>query len=244
MKNFLQWFRSILFTIVFYLTTLFLSIIFIPTLLMPRKYAMLFPILWAKITPKLLYAICGIKVVFKGLENLPKKNGYILACKHQSAMETSLFHAIVPHTFYVLKFELLFIPIAGFYIPKTGCVAINRKGGASAMRKMLIDVQKNLNQGMNLIIFPEGTRVKPEENKPYNPGVALLYEQCQAPIIPVALNTGYCWPKNQMKKIPGTVTIEFLPPMPEGLHRRAFLTELQERIEEATAQLPHPYGDK
>lgn len=244
MKNFLLWFRSIVFTIIFYVLTLVLSIVFLPTLLLPRKYAVIFPIIWTKMTPKLLRLMCGIKINFKGLENLPKENGYILACKHQSALETLLFHAIIPNTFYVLKRELLLIPFAGWYATPTGCVAINRKGGGTAMRKMLNKVQKNLAKGMNLIIFPEGTRMKPGEKKPYSPGVALLYEQCNAPIIPVALNTGYCWPKNQTKKIPGTVTIEFLPAMPSGLHRRAFLTELQERIEEATDNLPHPYKGK
>ncbi|MBR5130370.1 MAG: 1-acyl-sn-glycerol-3-phosphate acyltransferase [Alphaproteobacteria bacterium] len=242
MKNILLWLRSILFLIVFYAITLVMSLLFIPTFLLPRKYALWFPICWTWILPRLLRFFCGVKVVFKGLENLPKENGYMIACKHQSALETLLFHAIVPNTFYVLKRELLFIPIAGLYAPKTGCVAIDRKGGASAMRKMLNKVQKNLEKGMNLIIFPEGTRVKPGEKKTYNPGVALLYEQCKAPVVPVALNTGYCWPKNQTKKIPGTVTIEFLPPMPAGLHRRAFLSELQDRIEEATDKLPNPFN--
>lgn len=244
MKNFFPWLRSFIFTAVFYCLTLIMSILFIPTFLLPRKCALLFPICWTWLTPRLLRLICGVKINIKGLENLPKKNGYILACKHQSALETLVFHAIIPNTFYVLKRELVFIPIAGLYAPKTGCVPINRKGGGTAMRKMLTAVQKNLAKGMNLIIFPEGTRTKPGEQKPYSPGVALLYEQCKAPVVPVALNTGYCWPKNQMRKIAGTVTIEFLPPMPAGLHRRAFLSELQDRIEEATAKLPDPFGGK
>ena len=244
MKNFLQWTRAILFTIIFYILTLVLSVVFLPTFLLPRKCALIFPIIWTWLTPRLTYLICGIKVEFKGLENLPKENGYIIACKHQSALETLLFHAIVPNTFYVLKRELLLIPFAGWYAPKTGCVAIDRKGGGTAMRKMLNKVQKNLAKGMNLIIFPEGTRTKPGEKHPYSPGVALLYEQCKAPVVPVALNTGYCWPKNQMRKIPGTVTVEFLPPMPADLHRRAFLSELQDRIEDACEKLPNPFGGK
>lgn len=244
MTHFLQWIRSFIFTIVFYTITLILSLVFIPTLLLPRKCALCFPIVWTWLTPKLLRFFCGVKIEFKGLENLPKENGYMIACKHQSALETLLFHAIIPNTFYVLKRELVLLPIAGLYAPKTGCVAIDRKGGGTAMRKMLNKVQKNLAKGMNLIIFPEGTRTKPGEKKPYSPGVALLYEQCQAPVVPVALNTGYCWPKNQMRKIPGTVTIEFLPPMPAGLHRRAFLSELQDRIEDACEKLPNPFGGK
>lgn len=241
MKNFIIWTRSISFMIAFYVVTAVLCITFLPTLFMSRKAAGTFPIIWTKVTPKLLWYICGIKICFKGLKNLPQKNGYIIASKHQSAMETLLFHALVPNTFFVLKRELIFIPLAGLYALRTGCVAIDRGGGASAMRKMLNAVQKNLEQGMNLIIFPEGTRTKPGEQKPYSPGVALLYEQCGAPIVPVALNSGYCWPKNQTKKIPGTVTVQFLKPIEPGLHKRALLAELQDRIEEAQEKLPNPF---
>ncbi|MGN1063396.1 MAG: lysophospholipid acyltransferase family protein [Alphaproteobacteria bacterium] len=232
--------RSVLFLISFYVFTFILSILCLPLLLVPRRYAAAFPIVWTKTAQILLRAFCGVRVEVKGLENLPRQNGYIIACKHQSALETLLFHTLIPDAFFVLKRELIFLPIAGLYALKTGCVPINRKGGAATMRKMLSAVQKNLSQGMNLIIFPEGTRVRPGEKKAYSPGVALLYEQCKVPVVPAAVNTGYCWPKNTVTKIPGTVTLEFLPPLPTDLHRRAFLNELQDRIEEATDYLPNP----
>lgn len=240
MKDVWYLFRSVLFLILFYTFTLVFSIVCLPLLFFPRKYAAFFPITWTKTAQILIRLICGIKIEVKGLENLPQKNGYIIACKHQSALETLLFHTIIPNAFFVLKRELILLPIAGFYALKTGCVPIDRKGGASAMRKMLNAVRKNLNQGMNLIIFPEGTRTHPGQKKPYSPGIALLYEQCNVPVVPAAVNTGYCWPKNTTKKIPGTVTLEFLPPLPLGLHRRAFLNELQDRIEEAVDRLPNP----
>lgn len=244
MKSIFYWIRSVAFTLVFYMLTAFLCILFLPTFFMPRRLTAWFPITWTYIIPRLLRLICGIKINFVGLENLPKQNGYIIASKHQSALETLLFHAIIPNAFFVLKRELIYIPIAGLYALKTGCVPIDRSGGAKTMRKMLSAVKKNIDQGMNLIIFPEGTRTKPGEKKPYSPGVALLYEQCQVPVVPVAVNSGYCWPKNQTKKIPGTVTVQFLKPIPTGLHRRAFLSELQDRIEEAQDHLPHPFKDK
>lgn len=244
MKNLIIWIRSIAFMVAFYVVTAVICVVFLPTLLMSRKAASTFPILWTKVTPQLLWYICGIKICFKGLENLPTENGYIIASKHQSAMETLLFHALVPNTFFVLKRVLIYIPIAGLYALRTGCVPIDRAGGATAMRKMLNAVQKNLQQGMNLVIFPEGTRTKPGEQKPYSPGIALLYEQCGAPIVPVALNSGYCWPKNQTKKIPGTVTVHFLKPIAPGLHKRALLAELQDRIEEAQEKLPNPFETK
>ncbi len=241
MQNLILWTRSILFTIVLYIGTLLLCILFLPTLLFTCKASGCFPKFWATIMPKALRWICGVKLEIKGLENLPKENGYIVASKHQSAMETVIFHGIVPHVFYVLKKELLWLPLAGIYFLKTGCVAIDRAGGAKTMRKMLSGVQKHLKDGMNLVIFPEGTRTKPGCKTPYTPGVAFLYEQCKVPVVPVALNSGYCWPKNSTKKYPGTVTVEFLPPIEAGLPKRTFLNTLYEKIETAQDNLPNPF---
>lgn len=235
--------RSIFFVTVFYLFSAVLFIVSLPLLLFPRKIVLWVPIVWTTLTPKLLKWTVGIKVHFKGLENLPKKNGYIVASKHQSALETLLFHAIIPNPFVVLKRELMWIPVAGLYALRTGCIPIDRGGGAKTMRKMLGGVQKNFQQGMNLIIFPEGTRTKPGEKKPYAPGIALLYEQCKVPVVPVALNTGYVWPKNKTIKYAGTVTVEFLKPIQPGLPKREFLTELQNKIETAQEKLPCPFGE-
>lgn len=110
------------------------------------------------------------------------------------------------------------------------------------MRKMMTAVRQRLADGMNLIIFPEGTRTAPGTKKPYSPGVAFLYEQCQVPVVPVALNSGSCWPKNKMIKHAGTVTIRFLPPIEPGLPRRVFLDELYRRIEDAQDTLPDPFA--
>ena len=236
----MQKLRSVLFTIVFYVVTLFLFIVMIPTWFMPRKQALFFPIFWSKMAKVMLKFFCKIDVRVEGLENLPKENGYIIASKHQSAMETTIFHRIVPNMFYVLKKELMYLPLAGFYFIKTGCIPIDRKGGTRTMRKMLQGVQKRLAQGMNLVIFPEGTRTAPGTKKPYSPGVAFLYEQCQVPVVPVALNSGYCWPKNKIMKHAGTVTVKFLKPIEAGLPKRVFMDELYQRIETEQDKLPHP----
>jgi len=240
----IQKIRSVLFTICFYVVTLFLFVVMLPTMLMPRKKALFFPVFWTKLANWMLRVFCGIRIRVEGLENLPQKDGYIVASKHQSAMETTIFHHLVPNTFYVLKKELMWLPLAGFYFLKTGCIPIDRKGGASTMRKMLTGVKSRLADGMNLIIFPEGTRTLPGAKKPYSPGVAFLYEQCGVPVVPVALNSGYCWPKNKTIKYAGTVTVRFLRPIEAGLERRAFLNELYRRIEEAQDTLPNPFEDQ
>ena len=232
--------RSWCFNIFLYLGTFILCILFLPTMFMTTKGSGCFPRIWSKIMRKALKIICNIEIEVKGLENLPKEAGYIVAAKHQSAMETVLFHGIIPNLFYVLKRELLFLPMAGFYFIKTGCVAIDRSGGTKTMRKMVAGVKKNLARGMNLTIFPEGTRKAPGSKEPYAPGVAFLYEQCGAPIVPVALNTGYCWGRNQKLKTPGIVTISFLPAIEPGLNKREFMKKLYDTIETEQDKLIHP----
>ncbi|MDR2901646.1 MAG: 1-acyl-sn-glycerol-3-phosphate acyltransferase [Lactobacillales bacterium] len=236
-----MWIRSFIYTIVLYIGTLLFFIVFIPVLVLPKKMALALPISWSWTMVRLLRLICGVKLDIKGFENLPAQNGYIVAAKHQSAFETIVFHSVVPYTFYILKKELMFIPIAGIYFLKVGCIPIDRGGGTKTMKKMLTGVQKRLAEKMNLIIFPEGTRTKPGSEAQYKPGVAFLYEQCNVPVVPVALNTGYCWPKNQMKKNAGTVTIEFLKPIAPGLSKRDFLNKLETTIESAQKELPDPF---
>lgn len=241
MSNCIRWIRSILFQFIFYGWTALICVVMIPLLVLPRRFVYLMPYCWTKGVPVILRVVCGIRLEIRGVENLPKENGYIIASKHQSALETLVFHPIVPNLFFVLKRELLLLPLAGLYGLRTGCVGIDRAGGAVTMRKMLAKVQANIKKGMNLVIFPEGTRTKPGSKKPYSPGVALLYDQCQVPVVPVALNSGYFWPKNSVQKYPGTVVVEFLKPIPAGLQRREFLNELYNRIEERQDQFPNPF---
>ena len=240
------WVRSILFTICYYIYSAFIFIIMIPTFFLPRKWAMIMPIVWTAGGVKLLDWICGIHVKIEGRENLPKKNGYIVASKHESAMETSLFHNLIPQPFYIFKKELLWILFPSLYGIKTGCVPIDRKGGGVALRKMLKAAIKRFKNGQNMVIFPEGTRTKPDEENttPYGSGIALVYETCQVPVVPVALNTGYCWPKNRFIRYPGTVTLRILKPIEPGLPKREFLKVLQQTIENEQKKLPLPYPNK
>lgn len=237
------WIRSILFTICHYIYSLLVFIIMLPVFILPRKWAMIMPIVWTGGTIKLLQWICGIKIKIEGKENLPKKNGYIVASKHQSAMETQMFHTLVPKTFFIFKKELLWLPFAGLYALKVGCLPVDRSGGGVALRKMLNGAKKRFKEGMNMVIFPEGTRTPPdkETTKPYSPGIALIYEACQVPVVPIALNTGYCWPKNSFMRYPGTVTVHILPPIQPGLPKRQFLQELQSQIEHEQKKLPNPF---
>ena len=155
-------------------------------------------------------------------------------------METVLFHCIVPHVFYIFKRELLWIPLANLHAIKTGCIAINRSAGGSAMRCMLEKTKKHLSEGLNLVIFPEGTRVAPDAPTKCAPGIAFLYANCNVPVVPVALNTGYCWAKNKTLKHPGVVTVSFLKPIEPGLEKREFLHKLENELNSEQEKLPHP----
>ena len=236
MTNIILWIRSIIFLLVFYIWSFSVCSIFSWTLLLNKKIVIHVAELWAKGNRVLLRLFVGIKVEIKGLENLPKQNGYIVASKHQSAMETILFHSILPNTIYVMKKSLAFIPLAGWYFWRSGCIFINRKKGTSSLRNMYAQAKERLKEGFNIIIFPEGTRTAPGAKTKYNPGLAMIYEAVNAPVIPAALNTGYFWPKNSVKRYPGTVIIEFLPPIETGLDKREFMKIVEERIEDAVSK--------
>ena len=231
MKKMIMWTRSIIFCPLFYLHALIVIGGLMWTFVLPRKKMLFVPKWWCIGNRFLLRWVVGIKVDIKGLENLPKKQGYIVAAKHQSAMETVLLHMLVPNTIYVLKQSLLFLPIAGWYMIKTGCIPIDRNQGAKSLKKMLNISQKRLKDGFNIIIFPEGTRTKPGTKTNYHTGLALIYKQCQVPVVPLALNTGLFWPKNSFKRIPGTATFEFLPPIEPGMDKQAFMDRLENDIE-------------
>lgn len=240
----MQKIKSILFLPLLWIMTLIIFVVMLPTLLMGRKQAYIVPIIWTK-SVRWSLRLVGIKIDIKGLENLPKNQGYIVASKHQSAMETLLFHTMVPNVFFIFKKSLMLIPLAGLYALKTGCIPIDRAGGAKTMRMMLTKAQKNLAKGLNLVIFPEGTRTKPGEKSPeYHPGIAFLYDHCKVPVVPVALNTGVFWPKNKVMKYPGTACVHFLPPIQPGMEKRAFLTKLQETIEAEQEKLPTTWNEK
>ena len=233
----MKWIRSLLFNVYYVIVTFFICLIGMVIGLFSRRLCSLNARLWGFLLLFGLRWLTGIKCDVKGRENLPREGGYIVASKHQSALETIAFHALLPLPAYILKKELQYIPLFGWNLLLTGCVPIDRSSGTKAMRSILEGSEKRLKDKRPVVIFPEGTRTKPGATTRYNPGVGLLYEKCQVPVIPVALNSGYFWPRNAFLKTSGTVTIEFLPPMPQGLDKREFISELQNRIEEACAKM-------
>jgi 1-acyl-sn-glycerol-3-phosphate acyltransferase len=192
---------------------------------------------WSYITIFALRIICNIKIEVQGAHNLPK-SPYIIACKHQSALETVFFQQYLKFPVYVIKKELLKIPFYGWFLKHMGMIAIDRKGGISALKQMLRDCEKNLNQNRSIIIFPEGTRVMPLESVEYHAGILAIKKKFpKTPIIPIALNSGLFWPKNSWFKYPGTMTFKILPELDKNLDNNNTLYELKKIIDENSASL-------
>lgn len=229
--------RATAFNVLFYGLTAVLSVLYLPLLVLPRHQFMFFTRSWAGMSLWLADRICGIKVRVIGGQNLPETPS-LYASKHQSAFETLALTVLVERPVFVLKKELLSIPLFGLYLRKVGSVAIDRKAGASAIKHMVQDAKQRIAEGRNVIIFAEGTRTSPDDENPtYHPGVAALYSQLGVPCVPVALNSGLCWGRKAIMKQAGIITVAFLPPIAAGVERKAFLAQVREQVESTSRDL-------
>ena len=191
---------------------------------------------WAGGVLWLLEHVAGITYTLRGVENIPD-GGVLIASKHQSAWDTMMFHRFVSHSVYVAKQEVTRIPLYGAVAKSIGSIAIDRRGGAKALKGLIRDCQAAIEGGHQIIIFPEGTRTAPGTRLPYQPGVAAIYSQLNVPVVPVALNSGLFWGRRSFYKRPGRIIVEFLSPIQPGLDRKVFLAELERKVEDATAAL-------
>ena len=228
--------RSTVFAILFYGWSALLSPFYVPLMLLPRRGFWFVAWLWVRSCLVIVRRVAGVTWEVRGWENLPK-GPVILASKHQSAWDTLIYNKLFEDCAYVLKRELFWFPFFGWFLWRVGMVGIDRAGGAKSLKEMVRGVQARLAVGRTIVVFPQGTRTPPGDERPYLPGVAALYRQCDAPVVPVALNSGLFWPRRRFVKRPGRIIIEFLPPVPAGLSRQDFMRTLQERIEPATLKL-------
>jgi 1-acyl-sn-glycerol-3-phosphate acyltransferase len=228
--------RSLAFHAAFYLLTTTLAIVGLPMLLMGRRSVQSYAKFWTGSAVWLLEKICGIEVEWRGLENLPR-GACLIASKHQSTLETMALTTKAADFGYVLKRELMQIPVFGWYLKGAGQLGIDRAKRAQALPDLVAQARDAIAQGRQLIIFPEGTRKAAGSPPDYKVGTAYLYAETNAVCVPVALNTGLFWPRHSLMIKPGKVTIAFLEPISPGLEKRAFLQLLESRIETSTAQL-------
>lgn len=236
--------RSLLFNVFFYGWTSLCVIVGLPLLLGPRKGIYVLGRVWAHPILAALRLICGLKHQVRGRENLPE-GPVLIAAKHQSAWDTLIWHQILDDPAIVMKRELLFIPIYGLLCLKTRMLAVDRRGGTAALKHLIAQARQAVADGRPIVIFPQGTRTapgRPVDQAPYQPGVSALYRALDVPAVPVALNSGLFWPRRSFRRRPGTIVLEFLPPIAPGLTRRDFEAELRARIEPATTRLEATAG--
>jgi 1-acyl-sn-glycerol-3-phosphate acyltransferase len=228
--------RSILFNALFYVNITVRMLVALPTIVLP--YAFLHGVLrrYARSSLWLLRVICGTTVEWRGREKIPH-GSCIVACKHQSAWETFALFEILDDPTYVLKRELMWVPLFGWLARRAGMIPIDRGARISALGRMAARARTEIARGRQIVIFPEGTRRAPGAAPRYLSGVAYLYAQTGLACVPVALNSGLFWPRRSWRRLPGTVLVEVLDPIPPGLDRRAFLARLQSVTEAATARL-------
>ncbi len=221
--------KSFVFNSLFYAGTGILVIVMGPVLMFPSRYARAVARCWGYMT-YLLLSMIGVSQTVSGDRHLDRQVLY--AVKHQSAWETIILSWLLAAPAFVLKRELLRLPIIGWFFLKTGCIPVDRSAGMKSLREMRSAGQDLAKKGRSMLIFPQGTRVTPGKEQPYEIGVFSLYQATGLPVVPVALNSGHVWPRNSWLKYPGTVSVEFLNPIEPGLDRKSFMATLTQRIED------------
>ena len=223
--------RNILFSIIFFTGIIFISIIFLPSFFLPRKIVLIGGKLMGYWTGICLRFILSVKILIKGEENIIKEDKFFIAASHQSMFETFYLQTIFNSPVFILKKELLQIPIFGWYLKKIGSISINRNKTTKDNLGFFNDISITISQSNRpLIIFPQGTRVLPDDRTPFKKGASRIYEELKINCLPVAINSGYVWPKNGGKNSNRTITISILKPISAGLEKNEFLKTLEKNI--------------
>ena len=223
--------RNILFSLFFFSGIIFISIIFLPSLLLPQRIVLLGGKLMGNWSSFCLKYFLSTKITIKGQENIIKNQKFFIASSHQSMFETFFLQTIFNSPIFILKKELLLIPIFGWYLKKIGSISIQRnkitKDNLGFFQEILNVVNKS---NRPIIIFPQGTRVLPSERPPFKKGVGRIYEELKIPCQPIAINSGHVWPKNGRKKTKKKIIISILEPIETGLNKEDFIKRLEKKI--------------
>ena len=228
--------RSYAYALAFYICTALFLVLGSWLLLVPRSWAMEGMRQHSLVSLWLLKVICGLKLEVRGRENLPQ-GPCLVVSKHQSAWDTFGLVQLFGDPAVVLKEELKWIPLYGWFCVKFEHILVRRNKAAAALKAMIKDARARAAAGREIIIFPEGTRTTPGAAPDYKTGYIALYEGLKLPAVPVALNSGLYWPRRSLMRYPGTIIVEFLPPLPAGLPRAEFKSQIENAIETASRRL-------
>ena len=223
--------RDLLFSILFFIGIFIISVLFLPSLILPRKITLLGGKLmgyWAEFCLKFFLSV---KIIIKGKENIITNQKFFIAASHQSMFETFYLQTIFNSPVFILKKELLQIPIFGWYLKKIGSISVNRNKISKDNLGFFEDIFKTINSNNSpLIIFPQGTRVLPDERPTFKKGAARIYQELNIACQPVAINSGYVWPKKGKKNCNRTITVSILTPISPGMDKENFLKILERNI--------------
>ena len=223
--------RNSLFSIFFFTGIIVISIFFLPALFLPKKIVLFGGKIMGYWTSFCLKIFLSTKIVINGKENIIKNKKFFIAASHQSMFETFFLQTIFEGPVFILKKELLMIPIFGWYLKKIGSISINRNKISKENLGFFDDIIKQINlSDRPLIIFPQGTRLAPRDRLPFKKGSSRIYEELGISCQPVAINSGNTWPKHGSKTINKTITISILKPIEPGLEKETFLRQLEQSI--------------
>ncbi len=228
--------RSLLFNVLFYVNLVLFLVLGSPFFFTPRIWSIRALQVWARSSLWLLRVVAGIGMELRGREHIPHGPA-LIAGKHQSFWETFAILPWLDDPAMVLKKELVYIPWFGWFARKFRMIAVERSAGSAALRNLVRQAEACIAAGRQVVIMPEGTRRAPDDPPAYKPGAAALYATLGVPCVPFALNSGLFWPRRKFLRHPGTIVLEFLPPIPPGLPRKAFQAALEGAIEPATQAL-------
>ena len=241
----MRFIRSVLYFFVWWSFTFVWGFVCLFTCWLPFKGRYQVASIWARVTTGLAWLICGIKYQVKGTENLPDAP-VVLMCKHQSTWETLFMMLVMPRPVsFVMKKSLLYIPFFGWILAFMRMIPIDRSQRMNAFRQMVQIGRQRLKEGHWIIIFPEGTRVPPGQKGDYQSGGAMLAIRTKAQVVPIALNSGECWPKTTIVKTPGMITLSIGKPIETAGRKADDVTrEVEAWIEGEMRQIsPHMYPE-
>ena len=223
--------RNVIFSIFFFSGIIIISLVFLPAFFLPQKIVLIGGKLMGYWTSFCLKIFLSTKIIIKGKENIVNNEKFFIASSHQSMFETFYLQTIFNSPVFILKKELLLIPIFGWYLKKIGSISIKRNKVTKDNLGFFEDISKMINNSKRpLVIFPQGTRVLPDERTPFKKGASRIYEELKITCQPVAINSGFVWPKKGSKNSHRTITVSILKPISSGLTKEEFIKNLENNI--------------
>jgi 1-acyl-sn-glycerol-3-phosphate acyltransferase len=232
--------RSLAFHAYFYTVTFLCCVAGVPLRLASPARSRALARVWVALAMSGARRLCGIHLVLRGAEHLPAGGPALLASQHQSVFDTLIWTSLLPRPCYVVKQELMQLPLFGEMLRRTGMIGVDRKAGAAALKRLLRDSAEASLDGRQLVIFPEGTRVAPDDPLVLQPGIAAMSSRLSLPVIPVATDSGRRWGRRAFRMIPGPIHLTICPPLPLNMGRAALLAAIEEAWRAAGTEFSGP----